>query len=157
MVKAKAALVWIVDILDKHGIPYQVEGGLAANCYGSNRELVDIDIFIPSFGFEKISKDVEGYVEFGPEFHSGTHWKLVYQLLNYCGQQIEICDAGRAEYLDTQNDTWIKRDIDFTKAKTIGILGISTKVMRKDDLLEYKGRLNREVDIIDIEQITNNE
>ena len=157
MVKAKAALVWIVDILDKHGIPYQVEGGLAANCYGSNRELVDIDIFIPSFGFEKISKDVEGYVEFGPEFHSGTHWKLVYQLLNYCGQQIEICDAGRAEYLDTQNDTWVKRDIDFTKAKTIGILGISTKVMRKDDLLEYKGRLNREVDIIDIEQITNNE
>jgi hypothetical protein len=157
MVKAKAALVWIVDILDKHGIPYQVEGGLAANCYGSNRELVDIDIFIPSFGFEKISKDVEGYVEFGPEFHSGTHWKLVYQLLNYCGQQREICDAGRAEYLDTQNDTWIKRDIDFTKAKTIGIFGISTKVMRKDDLLEYKGRLNREVDIIDIEQITNNE
>ena len=157
MVKAKAALVWIVDILDKHGIPYQVEGGLAANCYGSNRELVDIDIFIPSFGFEIISKDVEGYVEFGPEFHSGTHWKLVYQLLNYCGQQIEICDAGRAEYLDTQNDTWIKRDIDFTKAKTIGIFGISTKVMRKDDLLEYKGRLNREVDIIDIEQITNNE
>ena len=156
MVKAKAALVWIVDILDKHGIPYQVEGGLAANCYGSNRELVDIDIFIPSFGFEIISKDVEGYVEFGPEFHTGTHWKLVYQLLNYCGQQIEICDAGRAEYLDTQNDTWIKRDIDFTKAKTIGIFGISTKVMRKDDLLEYKGRLNREVDIIDIEQITNN-
>ena len=157
MVNAKAALVWIVDILDKHGIPYQVEGGLAANCYGSNRELVDIDIFIPSFGFEKISKDVEGYVELGPEFHTGTHLKLVYQILDYCGQQIEICDAGRAEYLDTQNDTWIKRDIDFTKAKTIGIFGISTKVMRKDDLLEYKGRLNREVDIIDIEQIKDTE
>ena len=157
MVKAKAAFVWIVDILDKHGIPYQVEGGLAANCYGSNRELVDIDIFMPSFGFEKISEDVEGYVEFGPESYTGTHWKLVYQVLNYCGQQIEICDAGRAEYLDTQNDTWIKKDIDFTKAETIGIFGISTKVISKDDLLEYKGRLNREVDMIDIEQITNNE
>ena len=130
---------------------------MAANCYGSNRELVDIDIFIPSFGFEKISKAVEGYVEFGPEIHSGTHWKLVYQILNYCGQQIEICDAGRAEYLDTQNDTWIKRDIDFTKAKTIGIFGISTKVIPKDDLLEYKSRTNREVDIIDIEQIKDNE
>ena len=157
MSKAKAALIWIVDIFGKYGVPYQVEGGLAANCYGSNRELVDIDIFIPSFGFEKISKDVEGYVEFGPEFHTGTHWKLVYQILNYCGQQIEICDAGGAEYFDTQNDTWIKRDIDFAKAKTIGIFGISTKVMRKDDLLEYKGRLNREVDIIDIEQIEDTE
>jgi hypothetical protein len=157
MVKARAALVWIVDILDKHGIPYQVEGGLAANCYGSNRELVDIDIFIPSFGFEKISKDVEGYVELGPEFYTGTHWKLVYQIFNYCGQQIEICDAGRAEYLDTQNDTWIEKDIDFSKAETIGIFGISTKVISKDDLLEYKGRLNREVDIIDIEQIQDTE
>ncbi len=157
MSKAKAALIWIVDILDKYGIPYQVEGGLAANCYGSTRELVDIDILIPSFGFETISKDVTGYVVFGPAFHTGTHWRLVYQILNYCGQQIEICDAGNAKYLDTQNNIWIKRDIDFTKAETIRIFGISTKVIPKDDLLEYKSRTNREVDIIDIEQIKDNE
>jgi hypothetical protein len=157
MSKAKAALIWIVDILDKYGIPYQVEGGVAANCYGSTRELVDIDIFIPSFGFETISKDVNGYVVFGPAFHSGTHWRLFYQILNYCGQQIEICDAGKAIYLDTQNNIWIKRDIDFTKAETIEIFGISTKVIPKDDLLEYKSRTNREVDIIDIEQIKDNE
>lgn len=157
MSKAKAALIWIVDILDKYGIPYQVAGGLAANCYGSTRELVDIDIFIPSFGFETISKDVTGYVDFGPAFHTGTHWRLVYQILNYWGQQIEICDAGKAKYLDTQNNMWIKKDIDFTKAETIEIFGISTKVIPKDDLLEYKSRTNREVDIIDIEQIKDNE
>ncbi len=157
MFKAQAALMWIVDILDKHGIPYQVEGGLAANCYGSTRELVDIDVFIPSFGFDRISKDVNGYVDVGPVFHTGTHWRLVYQILNYRGQQIEICDAGKAKYLDTPNNTWIERDIDFTKAETIEIFGISTKVIPKDDLLEYKSRLNREVDIIDIEQITSNE
>ena len=157
MSKAKAALIWIVDILDKYGIPYQVEGGLAANCYGSTRELVDIDIFIPSFGFETISKDVTGYVVFGPAFHTGTHWRLAYQILNYCGQQIEICDAGKAKYLDTQNNMWIKKDIDFTESETIEIFGISTKVIPKDDLLEYKSRTNREVDIIDIEQIKDNE
>jgi len=59
--------------------------------------------------------------------------------------------------LDTQNNIWIKRDIDFTKAETIGIFGISTKVIPKDDLLEYKSRTNREVDIIDIEQIKDSE
>ncbi len=153
MNKAKAALIWIVEILNKHGIPYQVEGGLAANCYGSTRELADIDIFIPSFGFDKISKDVEGYVDFGPALHTGTHWRLVYQVLDYRGQRIEICDAGKARYLDTANNTWIKRDIDFTEAETIEIFDISTRVIPKNDLIEYKSRVNREVDIIDIEQM----
>jgi hypothetical protein len=155
--KAKAALIWIVNILNAHGIPYQVEGGLAANCYGSTRELADIDIFIPSSGFDKISNDVDGYVDFGPAFYTGTHWRLVYQVLNYRGQQIEICDAGKANYFDTQSNTWIKREIDFTKAETIEIFGISTKVIPKSDLIEYKSGTNREVDIIDIEQIKNND
>ena len=153
MNKAKAALIWIVEVLNKHGIPYQVEGGLAANCYGSTRELADIDIFIPSFGFDKISKDVEGYVDFGPALHTGTHWRLVYQVLDYRGQQIEICDAGNARYLDSANNIWIVRDIDFTEAETIEILDISTRVIPKYDLIEYKSRVNREVDIIDIEQM----
>jgi len=153
MNKAKTALIWIVEVLNKHGIPYQVEGGLAANCYGSTRELADIDIFIPSFGFDKISKDVEGYVDFGPALHTGTHWRLVYQVLDYRGQQIEICDAGNARYLDSANNTWIIRDIDFTEAETIEILDISTRVIPKNDLIEYKSRVNREVDIIDIEQM----
>ena len=153
MKKATAALIWIVEILNKHGIPYQVEGGLAANCYGSTRELADIDIFIPSFGFDKISEDVRGYVDFGPVLHTGTHWRLVYQVLNHRGQRIEICDAGKAEYLDTQRNTWIKRDIDFAEAETIEVFDISTRVIPKNDLIEYKSRVNREVDIIDIEQM----
>ena len=155
MSKAKKALIWIVNILNKHEIPYQIEGGLAANCYGSTRELADIDIFIPSFGFNKIAEDVKDYVEFGPDFHTGTHWKLIYQILNYNGQQIELCDAGKAEYLDTENNIWITVDIDFKKAKTINIFGVSTKVISKNNLIKYKSRLNREVDIADIKQIKN--
>ena len=54
MVKGKKALLWIVRILNKNNVPYQIEGGLAAIYYGSKRDLVDIDIFIPSFGFKKI-------------------------------------------------------------------------------------------------------
>lgn len=155
MSKAKKALIWIVNILNKYDIPYQIEGGLAANCYGSTRELADIDIFIPTSGFDKISEDVKEYVEFGPDFHIGTHWKLIYQILNYHGQQIELCDAGKAEYLDTENNIWITVDINFKKAKTMYIFGVSTKVISKNNLIKYKSRLRRDIDIIDIEQIKN--
>ena len=148
------ALRWIVDILDSNNIPYQIEGGLAAICYGSTRELIDIDIFIPNSGFAKINEAVKKYNQFGPDYHAGTHWKLIYQILDYHGQQIEICDADNAAYLDTKNNVWIKRDIDFNKAETVTEFGIKIKVIPRLDLIEYKGRLRRDVDLIDIEQIS---
>ena len=154
MDKAKKALIWIINILNKHNIPYQIEGGLAANCYGATRKLADIDIFVPSFGFSMIADEVKEYIEFGPDYHIGTHWKLNYQILNYYGQQIEICDADNAEILDTEHNIWITVNIDFRKSETIDILGISSKVIPKRNLIKYKNKLKREVDIIDIEQIT---
>jgi len=153
-IKAKAALRWIVDILENNNVPYQIEGGLAAICYGASRDLADIDIFISNDGFAKIDEAVKNYVEFGPDYYESSHWRLVYQVLNYNDQQIEICNAGKAEYLDTKNNVWITRNIDFNKAETVSVFGIKIKVITKHDLIEYKGRLRREVDIIDIDQIS---
>jgi predicted nucleotidyltransferase len=148
------ALRWIVDILESNNVPYQIEGGLAAICYGSNRELADIDIFIPNSGFTRINEAVKPFNQFGPDYYIGTHWKLIYQVLNHNGQEIELCDADDAEYLDTKNNLWIKRDIDFGKAETMSVFGTKIKVISKSDLIEYKGKLGRNVDLIDIERIS---
>jgi hypothetical protein len=43
MDKTKNALKWIIGILNKHKIEYQISGGLAGRMFGSNRELHDID------------------------------------------------------------------------------------------------------------------
>src|SRR5690348_12670369 len=43
----KSALHWIVNILKKLNINFQIAGGLAANIYGADRPLHDIDIDIP--------------------------------------------------------------------------------------------------------------
>jgi hypothetical protein len=40
------ALRWIIGILDRHNIQYQITGGFAAKLYGSSREVNDIDIDI---------------------------------------------------------------------------------------------------------------
>ena len=37
-------LEWIVEIISINDIDYQITGGLAANLYGSGREVYDIDI-----------------------------------------------------------------------------------------------------------------
>ena len=153
MSKEKKALFWIIGILDEHRVPYEVQGGLAARCYGSTRELVDIDIFIPSSGFEKIAESVIKHSVSGPCYHVGSNWRLNYQILNYDGMQIEICDAGKAEYLDNNTNEWIKMEIDFNRTKTISYLDIPLKVIPKADLIVYKSRLAREVDLCDIAQI----
>lgn len=63
---AKKAFRWIVNILKKQKIPFQITGGLAAQVYGSKRRLNDIDIEIPENRFNDILPDVKKYIDFGP-------------------------------------------------------------------------------------------
>lgn len=48
MRNTEAAFKWIVGLLNKYQILFQITGGFAANLYGSKRELNDIDIDVPS-------------------------------------------------------------------------------------------------------------
>jgi hypothetical protein len=62
MRQTKEALHWIVGILRKHKIPFQITGGFAANIYGSTRLLADIDIDLPDKDIFDILPKVQKYV-----------------------------------------------------------------------------------------------
>jgi len=148
-----SALKWITGIFDRLDIPFQIVGGLAAKCYGSTRPLHDIDLYVPNEGISKLVPELKEYLEFGPEHYRGEFWDLVYMKLRYNGQQIEIGDADQSKYYDSQSQQWIPAEIDFSEAEIIEFVGIELPVMPKQELIQYKQRLDRRVDRIDIREM----
>ncbi len=154
MKNTEKALKWIVGILNKHKVPYQVVGGLAARLYGSKRPLADIDIYIPSQYFKTILPDVRPYITFGPKLYKGESWELVFMALEYAGQQIELSDADNTKIFNKHTSKWEKEKIGFHESEIKDIHGITLNVIPKDRLIAYKRKLLREVDMEDIDQIT---
>ena len=149
------ALKWVTGIFNQMEICYQVVGGLAARCYGSIRPLHDIDFYVPGKDISTLEKILTEHIKSGPEYYQDEHWDLVFMKLIYNGQQIEIGDADNTKYFDSQSQRWIKEEINFSESNIIEFEGIALPVMPKQALIEYKQRLNRKVDRIDIKEMQN--
>jgi len=146
-------LTWIIGVLERLEIPYQVAGGLAARCYGSDRPLHDIDFYIPGSSFDRLQEEVWEFIEFGPEHYKDEHWDIIFMKLDYHGRQIEFGDADHTRYYDTHTDQWIREEIDFSASVMVSCEGVELPVMPKQQLIDYKRRLNREVDRADVEYL----
>jgi len=57
-------------------------------------------------------------------------------------------------YLNRATDSWEWQRIDYRKSIAVRVYGVEVEVMPKDELIRYKRRLGRKVDLIDIEQLT---
>lgn len=150
------ALHWIVQILNKHKVPFQITGGLAAIAYGSGRELADIDIDIPGGCFERIVPDLKDHTISGPERYKDEKWDLFLLRLSYAGVDIEITDAQRTRIFDSRSNEWVEEKTGFTGSVMVNVLGIEVPVIPKEKLIAYKKMLGREVDMGDIGQISTN-
>ena len=69
MRRAALAFEWIVTLLRRSNIQFQVTGGLAARAYGSTRALADIDLNVASKDLDKIARRCQGHIVFGPDHH----------------------------------------------------------------------------------------
>ena len=148
----KGALEWIVGILEKYEVPFQISGGCAAKIYGSPRELNDIDIDIPENYFSKIISDVKPYIIYGPDQYKDNKWDLYLMTLNYAGQEIDI-GSGNAKISTKDRNKWINFSTDFSKAVKKTFLGLEVPVIPKEDLVNYKQLLDGEHQQVDIESI----
>lgn len=144
------ALTWLKGVLQELEIPFQVVGGLAAIAHGGTRELHDIDVYVPEGALEAILPQVAEHHSHGPLRHRGEHWDCVFMEVRYAGEEIEIADAARTRLRSDPGDAWQPAGVDFGASVAGDAFGVTIPVMPRDQLIDYKRRLGREVDRLDL-------
>lgn len=137
----RAVLDWIVGIMVESGIDYQITGGLAANLYGSGREVYDIDIEVSDLDVGRVGDLCREYIIWGPDRFVDDNFDLLLMTLEYGGQLIDICG------IDSMYIKGELQKVDLSES----ILIDGYRVVGLKDLIEYKRLLGREVDLLDIE------
>ena len=153
MKKTEEAFKWIIGILKGHGVPFKITGGFAARLYGSDRPLADIDIDILNEKFDEVLPEVNDYIIWGPERLLDNNWDLLLMTLQYGGQKIDICGA-EGKLRNHKTGEWKNFTTDFSKSETKEVYGILVPVITREDLIEYKQVLGRDVDRQDVEALT---
>lgn len=150
------ALKWIVNILQKHDIPFQIGGGFAARIYGVERELADIDIAIPTDKLNELLLEVKDYITYDLRHYLDEKWDCIGMTIKYEGQEIDFVGSQGKKIFDGINNKWIKFENDFSDSVYKEIYGLSIPLMPKKRLIEYKSILKRDVDLLDLEGLNKN-
>ena len=148
----RAAFLWIIDILEKNNIPFQITGGFAARVYGAKRRLADIDIDIPEIKFRKLLPSVKAHRIFGPKRYRDKTFDVLLITLIYAGQKIDISGCESEKYYDRKQNRWVRsKGLSHSVKRTI--YGKSVPVIPLENLIKYKSQTLRGVDKKDLDFI----
>ena len=147
------AAQWIVGLLRDRNIPFLICGGLAAKGYGSDRDLNDIDLFVPGEHFSSVVRIGHQFVSKAAAQRQEEGWDLTYVQFEYEGIKVEVGNADDPRIFDANKETWVPLNIDFSRYTTVRLLDLDLPLMLKDDLVQYRAALSRPVDIQDIRAI----
>lgn len=152
--KIQATLDWIISLLSHYHVTYQIVGGLAAKAYGATRPLVDIDIYAPLEQVQPALAEMQPYIKREPLPHKSASWDLIYMALEYQNIWIEIGDTTvTPRFYNRRDQRWEDQVIDFARSNVVQLYGVEVHIMPKDELINYKAMLEREVDYQDLQEI----
>lgn len=152
------ALKWIIPILNKYNIPYRIGGGFAANVYGSERPIKDIDITLSGKYFPIIMHDILEFIEYDLKHYSDEKWDCDGLTINYYDQEIDITDIDTLRMSNKEKTEWLQTKDNYCKYELISIKveGIKVSLINPRDLVAYKKELADEehlYQMIDIEAV----
>lgn len=149
------ALKWIIEIIKDQRVPYRISGGFAANYHGTTRKLADIDIDLSKEGFEEVIASVSPYhLVSGPERYKDKHWNCQLATLDYKGQKIDLMVADDALIYNAETGMWEKYPWD-CESYDFGMVDHALyRMIPKVVLIKYKDILRREVDLLDVRELS---
>ncbi|HAU07731.1 MAG: hypothetical protein UW46_C0004G0022 [Candidatus Yanofskybacteria bacterium GW2011_GWF1_44_227] len=150
MKSTKSALKWIVEILNKRNISFQIGGGFAARIYGVNRELNDIDITLPTNRLPELVPEVRACITHELRNYKDEKWDVIGMTIECMGQVIDFLGAQGKKIFNSISKEWIVSENDFSSSELKEVYGIIVPVMAKERLINYKRILLREVDREDL-------
>ncbi|MFA4819678.1 MAG: hypothetical protein WC613_01830 [Candidatus Aenigmatarchaeota archaeon] len=153
MENTKEAFHWIIGVLKRYDVPFQITGGLAAKIYGSPRPLNDFDIDVPDERLREIVLDVRPYIVFGPAHHRDERWDILLMTLEYKGQEIDIDGGYGIKICDARTGKLVPVPTDFSHYEEREIFGLKVPVIPREDLIAYKRMLVGEHQQVDIQSV----
>lgn len=152
--KVVAALAWIKQILEAHQVPYQIVGGLAATIHGGQRPVADIDMYMPPQAADKIMPAINAYISKPLKHYREGQWDLEYCQLIYKQQKIEIGLSPGTKIYNPAEQVWLNVKTDYQQSVQGKYQNIEVPTIPVQQLIAYKKLLGREVDLIDITELS---
>lgn len=116
--------------------------------------MADLDFYIPTSRLDEVAELGAAFVSRRPSHYRDENWDLTFMKLEYEGRMIELGGADGARYFDRRAGHWREANIQFALSVERAIFGVPVPVMPLEQLVEYKLRLDREVDRQDIAPMT---
>lgn len=142
------------DLARDLALPVQAVGGLAARAWGGARPLVDLDFYVPDGRLADVAAAVPELVVRGPERIESAHWDVAVLALSIDGCLVELGGAGSARMRPRPGTPWVAAEVAFERGVRRSVAGIDIPVMPLEALVAYKRLLAREVDLVDLHDLT---
>lgn len=147
----KAAIKYLVDLLNKNNIPYQTTGGFASICYGAKRPLYDIDIDVNKRYIPLLQKLLKQYIIDDYHHYQDDHFDIYMIRAEINNVSIDISQIENAYCLKKGNK--FKMNSNIANSCIVNILGMNIRVQDIDELIEYKLTVGRDTDLLDVKEI----
>ncbi len=151
--KQKEVLAGLVGKLNAAGIRYQVSGGLGAIVHGSDRPLYDIDIDVADEDIGRVREMFAGCITRPYGRFEDDRFDIMMMTLDLDGVPVDVCSAKGCRLRGPDTD-WTDMPPTLDESHCITFRGERVPVALKEDMIEYKKVLSRDVDLIDIDKMS---